>query len=247
MNLKTKLWVADNLSCRPYNQAPLSGISKNMNKTQLIVVISAAIVAMAAGLWLGTVSQQSEPLAKPPTIQGLILPEAKQLAEFNLMDAKGSVFAKENLKNNWSLIFVGYTHCPDVCPITLSVLRNVVELMQEQQLESPRIIFISVDPERDTPETLEQYVKFFNEDFVGVTGRKDELARLGKQLGVFYTKVAGTSGDINADDYLIDHSSSLMLVNPQGNLQAYLTAPHTPMKIVESILFTQDYYQQLNN
>ncbi|TNF37670.1 MAG: SCO family protein [Gammaproteobacteria bacterium] len=219
-----------------------------MKQNQLFMIVIAAVAAMAAGLWLGTFTQQSEQASlKPPIIQGMILPVAKKLDNFSLTDASGEPFSNAALQNHWSVLFAGYTHCPDVCPTTLNVVKNVVEILQEQTLVVPQIVFVSVDPERDQLDTLQQYVTYFNQDFMGATGSQEELAKLSKQLGVFYQKVAGTSGDVNASDYLIDHSSSLMLINPRGELQAYLTAPHTPMKIVESILFTQEFFEKTVN
>ena len=213
-----------------------------MNKST-ITLIFAALLAMVGGIWLGSNTNQNKQNQQPPEIQGVILPAAKVLDNFNLSDHHGGKFSRENLKQQWSIIFMGYTQCPDVCPTTLSTLKQVNELMAEQQIAAPRMIFISVDPERDSIDMLKSYVTYFNPDYIGATGSRAELDALAKQLGVFYAKAPGTSGDINRDDYLIDHSSSLMLINPDGALQAYLTAPHTPMQIIDGIIRTQVYYQ----
>ena len=129
-------------------------------------------------------------------------------------------------------------------PNTLSVLNQVSLLMKEQQLQPPRIIFISIDPKRDQPELIDQYVKYFNREFIGITGNEKELASMSKQLSVVYAKAPGADGKITDDNYLMDHSSSLVLVNPEAQVQSFLTAPHTPMQIIDSIVRSQVYYAE---
>lgn len=206
-----------------------------------------AIIAMVAGVWLGYKTQSPDSALKPPQIQGVILPKPKILSGIQLLNHEGVTLTEDSLRGQWSLLFVGYTHCPDVCPTTLSVLAQVYSLMTEQSVSPPQIIFISIDPERDNPDLLKEYLEYFNKEFVGATGSKNQLDAIAQQLNVVYTKVAGTSGDLSASDYLMDHSSTLLLINPDGNLQSYLTAPHSPMKIIESILFTQEYFREVNN
>ena len=212
------------------------------NQSNLVVLISAALIALVAGIWMGF--EQSGQQRTAPPIQGAIVPTAKILNDFSLTDHLDKAFSLEQITGQWHLLFIGYTYCPDICPTTLEVLKQVHELMGEQKLTPPQVVFISIDPERDNPATLNQYVKYFNQNFIGVTGSEQELQKLTKQLAVHYRKVAGTSGDINQNDYLMDHSAALMLVNPQGQLQAYLTAPHTPMQIIDSILRSQSYYEK---
>ena len=215
-----------------------------MNTTQKNLLFAlAAIIALAAGMLLGINTQEKAP-EPPPPIKGTILPIAKVLNDFQLVDHHLQSLTKDSLKNQWTLVFMGYTNCPDICPTTLSTLRQVSQLMEEQQLKAPTMLFISADPDRDTPDLLRQYVTYFNKDYLGATGDEKEIAALAKQLAVFYKKVPGTSGDINQNDYLIDHSSSLMLINPDGNLQAYLTAPHSPMQIIDSIIRTRVYFEE---
>ncbi|HEY9050620.1 MAG TPA: SCO family protein [Gammaproteobacteria bacterium] len=204
-----------------------------------------AIIAMAAGVWLGYQTQSDNHL-QPPQIQGVILPKPKPLTNIQLLNHDNEAITENSLKGKWSIVFVGYTHCPDVCPTTLSVLTQMYSLMLEQDIAPPQVVFISIDPERDNPDLLKQYVKYFNPDFIGATGNNNQLTSVTQQLNVVYTKVAGTSGDVAASDYLMDHSSTLLLINPDGHLQSYLTAPHTPMKIIESILFSQEYFKEVH-
>ena len=212
-----------------------------MNKLTTTLMFLAAVIAMAAGLWLG--QNDNQPSIKPEAIQGAIYPVAKNIKDFELLDQLANKVTNDILKNHWSLIFVGYTHCPDVCPTTLNVLNQVDGFMREQKIQPPQIIFLSIDPQRDTPEALKPYVDYFNKRFIGLTGEPDEVKQLTQQLNAVYRKAVGASGDINKDDYLMDHSSALMLTNPRGDLQSILTAPHTPANIIDSILKSRAYFE----
>ena len=217
----------------------------SQNKPQNIIFISFAIAAMIAGAWLGSVKEQ-EKIQEIIEIQGAILPIAKTIIPFQLTDHNEQAFTLDNFKGHWSLVFVGYTQCPDVCPASLSVLKQVHQFMSEQNITVPEVIFISVDPERDTYPLLNKYVTYFNSDFLGVSGDLNQLKIITQQLSVTFAKAPGSNGKIEEDDYLMDHSSSFMLINPDGKLQAFLTAPHTPMKIIDSIIRSQEHYRKNN-
>jgi protein SCO1/2 len=217
-------------------------MSKNTSKN--IVFVLAAAVAMIAGVWLGANNEPSQNTNRTIEIQGVILPTAKTIRAFQLTDHLEQAFTLDALQGQWSLLFVGYTQCPDVCPAALSVLKQVHQLMTEQSLSVPEVVFISVDPQRDTYPLLAKYVSYFNAEFIGVTGEIDQLKNITRQLSVSFAKAPGSSGNINSDDYLMDHSSSFILINPQGKLQSYLTPPHMPMKIIDSIIRSQAYYRQ---
>lgn len=217
-------------------------------KSSNTLMIITAVIALAGGLWLGNTDfNQDSTTLKPSVIQGAIYPKAKVINNFKLQSHLSEEFTKNDFLKHWSLIFVGYTHCPDVCPTTMAVMNQVVEFMQQQQLVAPQIIFLSIDPERDSAAILKPYVSYFNSDFIGLTGSLDEVKKFSRELNAVFRKSAGASGDISNDDYLMDHSSALMLINPQGNLQAILTAPHTPANIIESIINTQAYYAATSN
>ena len=211
-----------------------------MNKLQISLI---AITAIVAGVWLGQLTtNNSRSSIKTEAIQGAIYPKAKEIKDFNLINQDSSTITKADFKHHWSLIFIGYTHCPDVCPTTLAVMNQVHQLMSTQQLQPPKIVFLSVDPERDTVETLKPYIHYFNKSFIALTGSLDEVTRLSLQLNSRFMKAAGASGDITKEDYLMDHSSALLLMNPDGNLQSVLTAPHAPKTIIDSINKSRKYY-----
>ena len=214
-----------------------------MKKLSAVAMIFSALIAMAAGIWLGQSSNQQSQTLKPAIIQGAIFPQAKYIQHFELIDQNQNTVSKRDFLNHWSLVFVGYTNCPDICPTTLSVMNQVIEYMNEQLIQAPEIIFLSVDPERDTPLHLKRYVEYFNKDFVGLTGSLEQVKQLSQNMNAVFRKAPGLNGKISRDDYLIDHSSALMLINPQGNLQSILTAPHTPGSIIESIIQSRAFYE----
>ncbi len=215
-----------------------------MNKLTALLMIIVAVVSLAAGLWFG--QDKGETAIKPAVIQGAIYPLAKNIQDFNLLDQNSHDISKQNFLNHWSLIFIGYTHCPDVCPTTLAVLNQVDEFMVQQNIMPPQMVFLSIDPERDTVDVMKPYINYFNKKFIALTGSINEIKKLTQQLNAVYRKAEGASGDINNDDYLMDHSSALMLINPDGNLQSILTAPHTPANIIDSIINSQMYYEAIN-
>ena len=178
---------------------------------------------------------------QPPQLkQGTLLPSAKAIADFQLTDQHGKPFTRNNLVGKWSFAFFGYTHCPDVCPTSLSMLAQVMKkLEKDSTLDTlPQVIFVSVDPERDTPELLAQYLPYFNPDFIGVTGDPQQLL-LTRQLGIMYGKVPGD----NADDYLVDHSASIILFDPDGNFLALFGMPHDPDLIAQDFVAIKNYYE----
>ena len=162
-------------------------------------------------------------------VSATVLPEAKALPEFSLEDHRGKAFTKETLKGNWSFVFFGYTHCPDVCPTTLSLLNQVDQaLKKEPGLDAPETIFISVDPGRDTVAQLAEYVPYFNSEFTGVTGSLENLQVLTRSLGIAF----GKEGDTESEEYEVFHSSIIMLIDPEARLKALFSSPHDVNQIV---------------
>jgi len=199
------------------------------------LIIMAALLAMAAGFYLA--SELTAPDGAGVQLQGTVLRPARQLTVPELTKHDGSQFSKEDLEGQWTLVFFGYTHCPDICPMTMNVL---AEAKQQAGGDFPQVLFVTVDPQRDQQELLGDYVTYFDPDFVGVTGSDDMLKALALQASVVYMKAPGASGQEN--DYLVDHSSSIMMINPQGELAAFLSAPHTPSSVIDSVSKIRKYY-----
>lgn len=149
--------------------------------------------------------------------------EPRQISEFVMIDHLGDPVGLSNLKGGWSLLFFGFTTCPDVCPTTLSVLNDAMRGLEEP----PAVVMVSVDPDRDTPERLAQYVPAFNPDFIGYTGTFEETVKLAEQLNIAFGKVPG---DVPGS-YLVDHSASLVLIDPGGRYAGFIKAPHNASNI----------------
>ena len=196
-----------------------------------------AVVAVAA-LTLGAVasymiSMTSRPAA--PKIDGLLWPQSKALGELALRDHHRKAFTRARLIGRWTLLFFGYTHCPDVCPVTLSVLRNAIALMADAEVdagvEPPQVVFVSVDPARDSLAHLAAYVSHFNPEFLGVTGSDADLEAFARQLGVLYVRAEPDAGS----DYLVDHTAAVFLVDPRAHLVALFQAPHAAKTLARDI------------
>lgn len=191
-----------------------------------------AVVA-AAALTLGAIASFVVSRQEAPPIDGSLWPQSKALTAFNLEDHRGKAFTLDNMRGRWTLMFFGYTHCPDVCPVTLSVLKNAIALMREAgaDAEPPRVVFVSVDPKRDSLEHLGAYVEHFDPRFLGVTGSEANLEAFVRQLGVLYVL---TEPDANGD-YLVDHTAAIFLFDPRGHLVALFQAPHVAGTLAKNI------------
>jgi protein SCO1/2 len=183
----------------------------------LFAVIS--VISLLAGYWVAGAWFGDQPDLS--TLHATRFSEPRALQPFELLDHTGKPFSNNDLVGRWTFVFFGYTHCPDVCPTTLSVLNSVATLLAASERDA-RFVFISVDPGRDTPELLGQYVSYFNGEFVGVTGTEPALAELTRQLGVVYLQVPDAG---NPDGYLVDHTASVLLFDPTGRLHAIFSAP----------------------
>lgn len=194
-----------------------------MNKKRFIRILVLFVCMISLGMGAGFYFASYYQTNTNPEIQGLLWPESKQLSGFTTIDHDGKVFGNDRLQGKWSFIFFGYTHCPDVCPITLSVLNEVYNKLQAtKQTQDLQIIFVTVDPERDTSQRLKEYVGYFNPDFIGLGGNIEQIQSLTGQIGVFF--MYGERSE--AGNYLVDHTASIFLMDPNGRMVAIFAAPH---------------------
>ncbi|WP_448565894.1 SCO family protein [Thalassotalea ganghwensis] len=178
-----------------------------MNKVLLVIV---AVVALAVGFFA---YQSSYRLAQPE--HALFYQQAREIKPFELTDQHGQAFTNDALKGKWSWVFFGYTSCPDVCPTTLQELNfNYQELKSISN--DTQVLLVSVDPNRDTHEKLAQYIAYFNEEFKALRADHSVLFPFARNLGLMYA----ISDDSHGENYLVDHSASLVLINPDGNIAA---------------------------
>ncbi len=170
----------------------------------------------AALLW----HHQWRPL--PELATGDFVTPRRELPEFNLIDQQGKPFTRADLQGHWSLLYFGYTHCPDLCPATLSTLAAMTKRLQGVAAPlRPRVIFVSADSARDTPAQLAAYVPYFDPRFLGVTARRQaDIEAFAAQLGIAVAVNAQADGS-----YTVDHSSAILVVDPRGRMAAVLTGP----------------------
>src|SRR3984885_5123909 len=145
---------------------------------------------------------------------GQALVPAKQAFDFHLVDQDGKSFQLSQMRGKTVLFSFGFTHCPNVCPTTLSDLAKVYQALPAEDREKVQVLFVSVDPQRDKPETMKSYVPYFNDSFIGLTGTEAELAEAAKAYGAYYEIIhdAGTNPDL----YTVNHSALIYLISPDG-------------------------------
>lgn len=187
-----------------------------MGLTPILVI---AALAAALGLWAG-----SRWLADPApiTLQAAVMyPAPQQVADFSLQRTDGAPFDQTALRGHWTIAFFGFTHCPDICPTTLATFKQVwAELAAQGLTDRVRFLFVSVDPERDTPEKLASYVGFFSRDFIAATGPDEQLTRLTRSLGLLYVRDPDPAGG-----YSVDHSASAVIIDPEGRRAGLFRPP----------------------
>jgi len=209
--------------------------AENFNYRLIIMAGFVALLSAVAGVSLWKITQHRQ---QSSTAALIVLPEPRVIADFALVDHNQQAFTLESLRGRWSLIFFGFTHCPDVCPSTLYDLQMVHKSLRQnmgEELPVHQILFVSVDPERDTPEKLGQYVSHFDPDFIGVTGNQQQLAPLTRQLGIAYRIEPHEPGSMQ---YGVDHSVSILVTDPQGRLHGVFPAPHDASRMVQDLTAT---------
>ena len=180
-----------------------------------IPIYVAVFSAIALGIVLALHEWSSEPLTLRA---GTALHEPRPIAEFEFLDEDGRPFERKNLEGQWSLLFTGFTHCPDVCPTTIALM---AELRRRVSRDDLQFVFVSVDPERDTPEVVAAYLAHFDPTLVGATGTRAEMERFTSALGLAQVRNPGIG-----DEYTVDHSTALVLTDPEARIAGYFQAPH---------------------
>jgi len=155
--------------------------------------------------------------------QGIVLFDTPRMFKtVGLRTTEGTDFSVDNLKGHWTLLYFGFTFCPDICPTTLARLNQLDQSLKTYDnnvAKRVRYMMVSVDPKRDTVKKLRDYLAFFNKDFIGVTGNAKYMDALTKQLNVVYSKLDDTN---KKGDYQMEHSAQVIIINPQGDFQGYI-------------------------
>ncbi|MFO7604603.1 MAG: SCO family protein [Gammaproteobacteria bacterium] len=190
----------------------------------LLVVV--ALISISAGLWLSQSTSSSKRL--PPDLEATFLPKGKPLAEFHLSDHEQQPFDLARFHGKWSFLFFGYVNCPDVCPMGLQVMQSVWQQLPPPLREQSQMVFVSVDPQRDTPALLKSYVEYFHPEFLGVTGELGQIDILTRSIGILYGYDDPEPG---STEYAVNHSAQIILIDPDARMRAVFSSPHEAGKI----------------
>lgn len=211
-----------------------------MTPVRITVALCIAFISVVVGLFVHSVTRT--PVLDEEALRALgvfVLPRPREITAFELETHTGEAFTLEDLEGRWTFAFFGFTHCPDICPTTLSVMGQAYRLLEGSDPEAAtgfQGLLVSVDPERDDAQTLGRYVGAFSEDFLGVRGNLEALAGFATQVNVAFAKVPmqdGT-GAVVADDYQIDHSANIVIINPRGHYHGFIKYPQAPDTIVSA-------------
>ena len=184
-----------------------------MNKLLYVIV---AIIALGFGIFIAQKANQT----LPPE-NALFYEQARELKPFELTSHRDETFSNAELDGHWSWVFFGYTSCPDVCPTTLQEINFVYDDLKAIA-GNTQVLLVSVDPLRDTTDKLSQYIQYFNQEFIALRGGHDVLFPFARNVGLMYAIV----DEVEKEGYLVDHSASLVLVNPEGKIAAIFKPKH---------------------
>ncbi len=194
---------------------------KQSRGVKITVLVVLAFIAVVVAGFVHRISLPRILTVSEMKINGAyVLDTPRNIGDFALTDHNGQPFVPDRLKGHWTLVFFGFTHCPDICPTTMSFLNQFIHELEGTEVEDTRVVMVSVDPARDTVEQLANYVPFFNPEFVGVTGEFLELHRFATALNTPFRKVPG-----QGENYQVDHSANVVLINPRGDYHGFFKSP----------------------
>lgn len=173
------------------------------NLAVLAAIVAVAALAVAAWWWF-----------RPQPIHGTEFVAGAPLYDFTLQSSAGGTASLSDFRGKWVMLYFGYTSCPDVCPTTLGDMARVYDLLG-RRAERVQGIMVTLDPARDTPEQMATYLHYFEPTFVGLSGDQATVDEAATRYGIFYERREGAG----AGDYFIDHTSSLLLIDPDGQLR----------------------------
>ena len=209
-----------------------------MSKRLLIAFIVVDILlglAVYRGYTLWNAGEEAAELTRDLREKGTTLfPESRPLSRFDLVDSRGEAFTNANLTGKWSLVFFGFTHCPDICPTTMAELADLKAQLVGTEAGATQVIMVSVDPARDTPERLAEYVPYFHPEFLGVTGDFPAILSFAQRLNAPFRKVSDPN-----NGYQMEHSANVALMNPRGDYHGFFRAPLDVPKMRVTLRSTQ--------
>lgn len=203
------------------------------NRTTLIILVA----ALAAGLGLWAARGYFGATAEGPPLQTVrLFDQPRELPPFSLRQSDGTQLISGELKGHWTLVFLGFTHCPDVCPTTLAELAQSQKQWEPMpEARRPRVLFVSVDPDRDTPMKIGGYAHAFHRDTLAATADLPALESFAKSLSLVFMKVPAAEG-APADQYSVDHSAAIAVLDPQGRMAGVIQPPLQPKAIAADLI-----------
>ncbi|MCI8208727.1 copper-binding protein [Pseudomonas sp. S25] len=203
-----------------------------MTRTQKTVFILVAIVALILGLTVNRVLSGKGSGDQTALIDAgiILLPQSRKLPDLTMTNQDGQPVQINEFKDKWTLLFFGYTYCPDICPTTLAQLRQIKSELPEEALSKLRVVLVSVDPNRDTPQQLKQYLGYFDKDFVGLTGAVPDIQKLANGVSIPFIPA-----DTSKPGYTVDHSGNLALLGPDGHQRGFIRAPFNNQKLLAQL------------
>jgi protein SCO1/2 len=195
--------------------------AKQSRGIKLTVAALAVFITIIVAGFVHRISMPRVLTATEMQINGLYVMETpRSFGEVNLVDQHGAAFTNERLQGKWTLVFFGFTYCPDICPTTMSFLNDLLGQLEGTEVEDTEVLMVSVDPARDTVAVLADYMPYFNPEFTGVTGEFLDIHRFATALNTPFRKVPG-----QGDNYLVDHSANVVLINPRGDYHGFFKSP----------------------
>lgn len=200
----------------------------------LLIAVAAGAGLLAAQKFFGPATPSG---AKWPETQAVTMyPQVRPLPEFSLRQSDGTQLTSGELNGHWTLVFLGFTFCPDVCPTTLAELAQAQKAWESlPDSTRPRVLLVSVDPERDTPAALGEYAKGFHKDTLAATADVPTLEKFATSIGFVFMKVPGDKFAENPQDYTMDHSSGIAVLDPQGRVAGLIRPPFQPKAIAQDL------------
>ncbi|MBD8569829.1 MULTISPECIES: SCO family protein [Pseudomonas syringae group] len=203
-----------------------------MTRTQKTVFILFAVVALIMGLTINRVLSGKGPGDQTALIDAgvILLPQSRSLPSLSMNDQNGAPVAVDELKGQWTLVFFGYTYCPDICPTTLAQLRDIRTKLPQEAVDNMRVVLVSVDPNRDTPQQLKQYLGYFDPRYIGLTAPVADIQKLASALSIPFIPA-----DTSKPGYTVDHSGNLALIGPDGRQRGFIRSPLNAQKLVAQL------------
>ena len=204
-------------------------------KSNFTWTIASCLVVMlvAVSLYVNKMTTKVHLSSEQLKDMGLYLIEPpRNLGSFNLMDSAGKEFLPKDFEGKWNMLFFGFTFCPDICPITMSMLSRIEKGLDIENQEKIRIFLVTVDPDRDSPDQLKVYLENFSENFIGLTGGLDQIYNFATRVNAPFSPISNSKDP----HYSVDHTGSIILINPEGNYAGFFRAPHNQDDIKKAIL-----------